>query len=71
LCQWERGEIELRPKQIVRIAEVLHEGLNAPLPAFKSAIELARSLDPTVFENDPASVRLAHTLEANPERKPR
>jgi transcriptional regulator with XRE-family HTH domain len=55
LCQWERGEIELRPEQIVRIAEVLHKYLSTP-PIFNGAMELARALAPSAFEKDPVSV---------------
>jgi transcriptional regulator with XRE-family HTH domain len=51
LCQWERGEIELRPEQIVRIAEVLHKYLSTPA-IFNSAMELARALATPAFENE-------------------
>ncbi len=51
LCQWERGEIELRPEQILRIAEVLHKYLSTPA-IFKSVMELAKALAPSAFENE-------------------
>ena len=45
LCQWERGEIELEPDQVVRIAEVLHKHL-CSAPVFECATELAKALTP-------------------------
>lgn len=51
LCQWERGEIELRREQIVCIAEVLHKYLSTSA-IFKNAMELAKALAPSAFENE-------------------
>ena len=52
VCQWERGEIELRPEQILRIAEVLHKYLSTPV-IFNTVMDLAKALAPSAFENGP------------------
>ncbi len=51
LCQWERGEIELHPDQIARIAEVLYGYLKSP-QIFDGAMALARTLAPLAFGNE-------------------
>ncbi len=48
LCLWEREQVELRPEQVKRIAEVLNENLGRT-PCFDGAIELAKVLMPTAF----------------------
>lgn len=45
ICLWERGEIELRPEQIERIAAVLR-GRLAETPVFENVQELHQSLAP-------------------------
>lgn len=52
LCLWERGEIELRPEQIVRIAEVLYRYLSTP-QVFSGAMALASALASSTFSGEP------------------
>jgi len=47
LCLWERGEIELSPEQVEKIAAVLH-GCLSKTPAFAGAEDLARAIAPNV-----------------------
>jgi transcriptional regulator with XRE-family HTH domain len=46
LCLWERGEIELSPEQVDKIAAVLH-GCLSKAPAFVSTEDLACAIAPT------------------------
>jgi transcriptional regulator with XRE-family HTH domain len=46
LCLWERGEIELTPEQVEKIATVLH-GCLGKTPVFAGAEELARAIGPS------------------------
>jgi DNA-binding transcriptional regulator YiaG len=48
LCLWERGQIELRPEQVDRIAQVLKDHLGKT-PCFDGAGELVKVLVPTAF----------------------
>jgi transcriptional regulator with XRE-family HTH domain len=48
LCLWERGQVELRPEQVERIARALNEQLGKT-PYFDGAGELAKVLVPAAF----------------------
>jgi transcriptional regulator with XRE-family HTH domain len=48
LCLWERGQIDLRPEQIERIAQILKEHLGKT-PCFEGPAELAKALMPAPF----------------------
>lgn len=43
ICLWERGEVDLSPEQVNKIARVLHERLARP-PAFSDVAEVAQAL---------------------------
>ena len=45
ICLWERGDVELKPEQVERIATVLRERL-AATPVFDSVRELHENLTP-------------------------
>jgi transcriptional regulator with XRE-family HTH domain len=48
ICLWERGEIELRQEQVVRIAAAIYEQLGKS-PYFSETVDLARALAPDKF----------------------
>lgn len=53
LCLWERGEVQLEPRVVARIAECLHQALGET-PSFSDSLELARALDSTQFASEAA-----------------